>query len=206
LNSFRNAHQFGSQVPNWPYPSAEWLRKAQQLVLLDAKFPKIMNGEAQPADAIERIALAELCAWTCRQYYVASARLYGEAFDAEPTLAQDLGAENRYAAACAATLAGCGQGKDAAALEANEYTRLRALALDWLRADLAARRSQLEKAPSKNRLVLGKMSDWLRDNDFNGVRGDAALAKLPEAERQEWRQFWEEVAELERRAAASQPR
>jgi hypothetical protein len=33
---------------------------------------------------------------------------------------------------------------------------------------------------------------WQQDPDFAGVRGDA-LAKLPEAERQPWWQFWQDV-------------
>ena len=38
---------------------------------------------------------------------------------------------------------------------------------------------------------------------FNGVRGPEALARLPEAERQAWRQFWGEVQRLLDRAAAT---
>jgi len=45
-----------------------------------------------------------------------------------------------------------------------------------------------------------------RDRDFAGVRGDEALAKLPEAERHEWRKLWQDVAELERRATETKPR
>jgi serine/threonine-protein kinase len=201
LNSYRTGHQLGSKEPNWPHPSAEWLRKAEQLVVLDAKLPKIMTGDIEPADAIERLGLAELCAIPCRQFYVVSARLYGEAFAGEPTLGDDLGAGNRYDAACAAALAGCGQGKDAAKLDSKEYARLRTQSVDWLRADLTAWRSESKKSPAKNRLVVEKMRHWQQDADFNGVRGDAALSELPEAESQAWRKLWEDVAALERRAA-----
>ena len=38
------------------------------------------------------------------------------------------------------------------------------------------------------------MRHWQRDTDFTGVGGPAALAKLPEAERQQWQQFWADVA------------
>ena len=51
-----------------------------------------------------------------------------------------------------------------------------------------------------------EMQAWLNDSSFNGVRGDEALAKLPEAERREWRKLWEEVEELRKRAAGPQPR
>ena len=39
-----------------------------------------------------------------------------------------------------------------------------------------------------------------QDPDFAGVRGDA-LAKLPEAERQEWQKPWDDVEALRKRAA-----
>jgi hypothetical protein len=38
------------------------------------------------------------------------------------------------------------------------------------------------------------MQHWLRDGDFNGVRGPEALAKLPEAERAGWQKLWADVA------------
>jgi len=43
------------------------------------------------------------------------------------------------------------------------------------------------------------MQHWQQDTDFTNVRGDA-LAKLPEAERNEWRKLWEDVAELLKKA------
>jgi hypothetical protein len=39
---------------------------------------------------------------------------------------------------------------------------------------------------------------WQQDTDFAGVR-DAALANLPEAERQPWQQLWADVEETLRR-------
>jgi len=37
------------------------------------------------------------------------------------------------------------------------------------------------------------MQHWLADRDLAGVRSPEALARLPEAERQIWKQFWNEV-------------
>jgi hypothetical protein len=37
---------------------------------------------------------------------------------------------------------------------------------------------------------------WQTDPDLAGVRDQALLAKLPEAERQEWAKLWAEVAAL----------
>lgn len=38
------------------------------------------------------------------------------------------------------------------------------------------------------------LKHWQQDSDFAGIRGDAALAKLPEAEREPWRKLWAAVA------------
>jgi hypothetical protein len=37
---------------------------------------------------------------------------------------------------------------------------------------------------------------WQNDADLGGVRSPDALAKLPEAERDEWRKLWAEVEAL----------
>src|SRR5262249_37650912 len=57
--------------------------------------------------------------------YAAAYRLYADAFANLPELANDLQNQPRYDAACAATLAGCGQGNDAAQSDAMERGRLR---------------------------------------------------------------------------------
>jgi len=203
LTSLRRGHELDSRGTDGHKRSAEWVRTAEQLVLLDPKLLKILKGETQPADAAERVALAKLCQLSCRQFYAASARFYSEAFAAEPKLASDLATENRYGAACAAALSGCGQGKDAAKLEAKEYARLRGQALDWLRADLSAKRAILEKEPAR---VGDDMQHWQHDTDFDGVRGAEALAKLPDAERRGWQQLWQDVEALARRAAELEER
>jgi hypothetical protein len=47
------------------------------------------------------------------------------------------------------------------------------------------------------------MQHWLVDPDFAGVRGEAALGKLPEAERPPWQKLWKEVEALRRGAAGT---
>jgi serine/threonine protein kinase/tetratricopeptide (TPR) repeat protein len=199
LDSLRRGHELGSKQPNWHYPSAEWVRSVEKLVTLDAKLSKVLQGQAKPADTAERIALAEFCQ-RYKKRYSAAARFYGEAFAPEPKLADDLRLANRYNAACAAALAGCGQGKDAAQLDDAERARLRRQALDWLRADLAAWGQLLDKEPDKTRTTIQQtLRHWQQDADFAGVRGDA-LAKLPEAERHTWQQLWADVEKTLRKA------
>jgi hypothetical protein len=167
----------------------------EQLVALDAKLPRVLKGETQPADSAEQLALARLCQ-EHKKLYAAAAHFYEEAFGAEPKLV----APNRYDAACAAALAGCGQGKDAKTLDDKERHRLRRQALDWLRAELEANRLLLEKDGSKaGPAVAGQMRHWQSDADLAGVRGPEALARLPEAERQPWQKLWNDVADLLKR-------
>jgi serine/threonine-protein kinase len=174
------------------------------LVELDGQLPAILKGEGQPRDAAERLALAFICGTPARKLYVAAALFYADAFAAEPRLADDLRSAHRYNAACAAALAGCGQGKDNGTIDDQERARLRRQALDWLHADLGAWRKLLEKDPDKARSDVAKtMQHWLADPDFAGVRGEAALGKLPEAERPPWQKLWEEVEALKRRAAGT---
>src|SRR5262249_51603256 len=134
--------------------------------------------------------------------YAAAQRFSSEAFAAEPKWAADLNKQYRYDAACAAALAGCGQGQDADQLDAKERARLRQQALDWLRPDLKAYQQAMNQAADKvSGVVAQRMQHWQQDEDFAGVRGPEALAKLPEAERSDWQQLWQEVEALRQRAA-----
>jgi serine/threonine protein kinase/Tfp pilus assembly protein PilF len=202
LLEIKRGHELGSKKPGWKYQSAEWVRGAEQMIERDAKLPKILKGEAQPANVEERIALAEMCQKEFMKLYVASCRFYVDAFAAQPQLTEDLLHGHRYNAACSAALAGCGQGKDADQTDDKERTRLRKQALDWVRADLAAWQKWFEKEPEKVRPILTKtMQHWLGDTDLNGVRGPEAIAKLPESECADWTKLWEDVAALGKQAA-----
>jgi tetratricopeptide (TPR) repeat protein len=201
VEALRRGHELGSRKPGWRYPSAQWLRRAEQIAKLDERLSAVLAGNAQPKDASERLVFAQL-GQEHRKRFAAAARFYEESFAAQPALAENLASGHRYNAARAAALAGCGQGQDAAGLADEERTRLRQQALDWLRADLGAWRRLLEKEPDKARPVVAKkMQRWLEDTDFVGVRGPEALAKLPEAERQDWQKLWQAVEALHTRAA-----
>jgi serine/threonine-protein kinase len=194
LTYLRRGHELGSKHPNWPGFYAQWVKECERLAELDGRIPAVLEGKDQPKDAAERVAFAQLCQ-RFRKHFAAAARFYGESFVAQPDLAENLASFHRYNAACAAALAGCGQGEDAAVLDQKERGRLRRQALDWLRADLEARRRLLEKQPDKASLAVAQqMSDWLADADFAGVRGPEALAQLPEAERPAWQKLWADVA------------
>jgi tetratricopeptide (TPR) repeat protein/tRNA A-37 threonylcarbamoyl transferase component Bud32 len=203
LRALRRGHRLGKDRPGWPYPSAQWVRDAESLVRLEGKLAQVLAGTAQPADSAERVALAALCQKPFKRRYAAAALLYREAFRVEPKLGEDPRSEHRYNAACAAALAGCGKGKDAASLDAKERSRLRSQAVAWLRADLTAWRNLLEKAPKQVPSSVGQtLRHWQKDTDLAGVRDRAALAKLPEAERKDWAKLWGDVAALLAKAGA----
>ena len=104
---------------------------------------------------------------------------------------------HRYNAACAAALAGCGQGKDDPPLDEAAKARWRKQAIDWLKADLAAWSQVLESGPPQARSVhLLTLQHWKADPDLAGLRDQAALAKLPEDEQKACRALWAEVDAL----------
>jgi tetratricopeptide (TPR) repeat protein len=192
LEELRRGHDFGSKDPRLP----QWVKDCERLVEVDAKLPRVLKGEGQPADFGDRLALAQLCQLPCRSLHAAAVRFYAEAFAAQPQLADDLQSHSRYNAACAAALAGCGQGKDADKLNPKERAGLRKQALDWLRADLKAYRQMIDTSSDKaGAEIAQRLQHWLQDTDFSGVRG-AVLAKLPETERAEWRKLWADVENM----------
>jgi tetratricopeptide (TPR) repeat protein len=196
LVELRRGHELGSKKPDWPHKSDQWIKQCEGLLALDGKLPAVLKGEAKPADAAEATALADICL-SFKQLPAAAARLYVDALAADPTLADAAGANLRYNAARAAAFAAAGQGKDTEKLDDQARARLRTQALDWLRADLALRTKQLDDGkPADRALVRQAMQTWQKAVELASVRGDAALAKLPDAEREAWRKLWNDVAAL----------
>ncbi len=205
LKALHRGHELGSRNARWPYPSAQWIKTCEHLVQLEAKLPAFLSGTERPTDANECLELASLCQLSKHQY-AAATRFYSEAFDASPKLTEDPFPGHRYHAACAAALAGCGGGEDAAALGDDERVRLRQKALAWLRDDLKLWRGLLEKEPGRTGPVLAAhLRHWLEVPVFAGVRGTDALKRLPEMERADWQRLWEEVEALRRTAEKPLP-
>ena len=136
-------------------------------------------------------------AYYYRRLYVATALLWSAVFDVDPAVADRLDDGNRYNAACAAALAGCGKGKDDPAPDDVTKAKFRQRALDWLQADLSARRKALESGPASVKgTTADTLSHWKQDVNLAGVRDEADLKKLTEAERKAWQAFWAEVVAL----------
>jgi serine/threonine-protein kinase len=199
LSAIKRGHELGTKQPAWRYPTAEEVRRAEILSTLEGELPAFLKGRFKPRNTEERLYLAFVC--QVKKLHHASTRVYADAFAEDPKLANDLGAGHRYNAACSAALAAAGQGADAGKLEAKERTRLRQQALDWLRADLAGYTKLCESGPPTARsFVRDQLKHWQEDSDLTGIRGEAALAKLPAAERAPFTQLWADVATLLKKA------
>ena len=182
------------------------LRHAEEMARLHDRLRDVLEGKDQPKNAAERLGFAQFCKLPYRKQYAAAARFYAEAFAAEPKLGENPRAGRRYHAACAAALAACGQGQDAAAINDKERARLRQQARDWLRADLEALSRWLDEEPAKARpAVAGALQHWLKDPHLAGVRGAEALTRLPAVERQPWQHLWDNVADVLARAQGKIP-
>jgi serine/threonine-protein kinase len=165
-------------------------REAERMIL--PNLPAFLDGKYPPRDNDERLALLGACQFTNRTR--ALARLYADAFAADPALAADLGAGHRYHAACAAAEAGCGHGADAMGLAGEERARWRGQARQWLRADLAARaRPPGAGATATQGAVRMALTRWRTEPALAGLREPGALNKLPADEHKECGALWAEV-------------
>jgi tetratricopeptide (TPR) repeat protein len=202
LFEYRRGHELGSQRPGWTYPSAEWVRRAERLVELESRFPAVIRGDDKLKDAVEQLEFASFAHKT--QHFGPAARLFFESFRADPSLAEDTQAANRYYAACSAVLAAAGKGTDKPPPDEPEKARWRQQALDWLRADLDHWAKQVETGkPEAKGLVSEKLGRWNADSNLRSIRDSDDLARLPEHEQAEWRALWAEVEALQKRAQSA---
>jgi Flp pilus assembly protein TadD len=198
LAAYRRGHELGSKQPGWNLPTARWVRDCERLVALEPRLPKVLSGEDRPGDDSEAIGFAYLCYHTRR--YGASTRFYEKALAENPKLADDLDVGHRYNAACAAALAAAVKGKDEPPPDAEARAKLRARALDWLRAERDAWDKLLDAGgPAARETVASNLRHWRADPDLAGVRDPEVLAKLPKAERKDWRALWADVDAMIRR-------
>jgi tetratricopeptide (TPR) repeat protein len=192
---YAHAHKLGFKA------AAESAKRCDRLMNLESRLPTVLKGETSPANTAESLEFASLCQQSFKRLYVHSARLYSDAFVKEPQLANDIAAHHRYNAACAAALAGMGQGADAAILNEVDRAKMWNQALAWLQADFAvwdklfSNNSNAVRAP-----LMQTMQQWQKDADLALVRGEA-IDHLLEAERAGWRELWAKVQDLSKRAA-----
>ena len=204
LAALKKGDALGSRRPNWTYPSSEWVSAAELLVSLDGKLLRVLKGDAQPADAAERMGMAQMC-HAYKGLNVTAVNFYAQSFAEQPRLADDVRGEHRYNAACAAALAASGRGADANKLDDAERGRLRRQALDWLTSDLACW-AKLADAAAARPEVRQAIQQWQKDPDLAGLREAGALAKLTPIERSAWQKLWADAAELLKRVEGPKTR
>jgi serine/threonine-protein kinase len=178
------------------------LQQCERLLALDKKLLAVLQGELSPANAGEAVALAWMCQQPYKKCYVASARLYTDAFASEPKVAADLNHQHRYNAARSAALAAAGQGEDARWLPDKVVCMFRRWALGWLRDDLTTyTKLAQQNNPAAKEIIQQQLTDWRSDPDLASVREPAAVDRLPDNERAAWQALWRDVDELAKRAA-----
>jgi tetratricopeptide (TPR) repeat protein len=199
LAAYKRGHELGTKRPSWRYPSAQWIVEAQWMAGMETKLTAFLNGEFQPKDAAQRLGLVGVC--QAKQLHHAATRLWVDAFTVDPKLTDDPKSNHRYNAACSAALAAAGKGQDAGKLDYTERTRLRMQALNWLAADLAQWRKQLDTdKPADRAAVRRALNHWQKDGDLAGIRDKEALAKLATDEQKPFAQLWADVAALVKKA------
>ena len=174
------------------------------MVALDARLAAILRGDQQPGDNLERLKLAQRA--YDRAFHAAAAKLWADALDADPKLAEDREVQTAYNAACAASLAGCGQGKDNPPPDDSAKAKLRERARGWLKTELDVWAKLVESGPAEARTSIAQtLQHWREDSDLAGIRDETSLAKLPEGEREAFRALWADVDRLLPKARAAGP-
>jgi serine/threonine-protein kinase len=189
-------------------------REAETLIL--GNLPALEEQERE-LEQDERLALVGFC--QARGRYDVTARLYADAFAADPSLGDALAAECRrrialgdkqpvgrleelaavcrYAAARCAISAGSIVKEDETLLSEAERARWRQQARDWLRDDLAIWRDVLNGGSPAARATARKMLErWRGDSDLAGVRDNSQLEKLSAEEQQQCTVLWQDVDAL----------
>jgi tetratricopeptide (TPR) repeat protein len=106
------------------------------------------------------------------------------------TLVQNNLLPNLYAAARAAVRAAAGQDPRIPRPDDADSAGLRGQGMGWLRANL-----ELTARLRNGGVVLGwSLAAWQTDPALASVRDPAALAKMPDAEREQWQRLWADVA------------
>ena len=175
------------------YPSADWIAECEKMVAGDRLLSAVLKGEKHIEENSQRVTLAIVA--RLKGLPAASARFYAEAIAAEPAAAADPATSGlRYDAACAAAVAGSGNGMDDPPPDGAARAKLRLEALDWLNADLAAWSKIATDGPPKSRLTLTQsLRHWKTDSNLAGIRDETAVKALAGDEQKTCRALWAEV-------------
>jgi len=184
LAAMERGHQLGAAQPDWRYPSAQWLERCRMYADAEVSWEASLRDGTAPAAGDERIAMAK---WALAR---------GEAKAAlaviEPLLADDPDAfalTGLHLEAARALL----QLAAAERAEAREALHVRAR-VQFL-AHFDALRSASDSMPGSREGIATHLRGIADDEAFAAVRDEAALAALPAAAADAWRQVWHRLRE-----------
>jgi len=193
LESARAAFDRAETVAPDGSPQARRVADARGILDELERLPKVLARLPEDRSQAERLDGARLCA---RLYRGAdAARLYAEAFEADPEAVEDRGYSLREQAARAAALAGTDRSVDAPEQSAARAA-LRAQALEWLRQELGTWTAWIDQDEGRDRrriVAAQAVYRWFGSPEFAGLREAEGLARLPEDERADWAAFWDEA-------------
>jgi tetratricopeptide (TPR) repeat protein len=174
--------------------TSQLLQQCQQWMEIDTRLKAYLRGKAAtPTDAALGVQMAELALAPFKRLCLTSARLYREALARQPQLA----GTHCYNAACAAALAGTGQGIDVSGLDDTARAELRYSALSWLQGGLSGLTADPAGVQSARFEQVSKILMHCQQTPhLAAVRDPAALTKLPDAEQVAWLNLWARVDSL----------
>jgi serine/threonine protein kinase/Flp pilus assembly protein TadD len=173
------------------------LAQCQRCLEWEQALNAILAGKRIAKDSQERIELACIAALPAKQLSATAVRFYTEAFQAEPSLADDVPSGYRFNAACAAVRASTQLCQNLNRLDDTGSAEMRYKALSWLQDDLSAHARVVTRGrQGATGQSMGTLLYWQQGPDLAAVRGAAALAKLPEAEQVAWLNLWAQVDSL----------
>jgi tetratricopeptide (TPR) repeat protein len=175
-------------------------RACTRFLSLERKWAAVRAGKVKPSTARELLDLADFCG-RLKKGPLEALHFYEAGFEKDARLLGDRPSLPRQEAAYCAAEVATGSERGAARPDEKERSRLRKLARTWLTAEWQAGRTIVEKGPNlARRTVRGMLQAWQQDERLAGVRQRAALANLPDAERDAWERFWSDVEKLRQRA------
>jgi len=165
LPHYIKGHEVGSKQPGWKHPSGKWVESARKRAEREPRLEGILALEIDPRDGKEADYAVTL-GYRRKEYAQVVALVRALRVDEYSAKYRNY---VRYNGACSAALVSANE-----ELSAERRAELRALALKWLRAELAT-------SPTRKRL-----EHWLKDKDFKSVRD---VEPLPAG----FESFWREV-------------
>ena len=173
-------------------------REAEGLILPNARA--MIDGAIKPRDNDERLALLGICEFNA--LHLTEAQLLSDAFDADPKLPDEMPGDLRFRAARAAVTASESQGSDSRDLDEAARTAWRDRAIAWLEADLSRLAALIDTQPVSRSMVIRNLRRWQQIHELAPIHDNAAIQKLPAAQRAECSALWSKVAGTLDRAQA----